>query len=207
MPSVPPRDIVVIAASVGGVEALCQIVRRLPADLPAALLFVLHTGAHQSRLPEILAKSGALPAHHARHYDPVQNGRIYVAPPDHHMRIGAHGIELDRGPKEHYARPAADPLFRSAANCYHERVLGIVMTGGDTDGAQGLIDIKAAGGITVVQDPRQAKSPEMPISALLKDSPDFCLPINEIAALIERLSKGGCLPGAKRNSHLASSAE
>lgn len=181
------RDIVCIAASLGGIDALCQIIRALPAGLSAALRIVQHRRA-QECLPEILTRCGTLSAHQARHQEPVEHSKIYVAPPDHHMRVGPCGIQLDKGPKEHYTRPAADPLFRSAAQIYCERVVGIVLTGGDADGAEGLREIKAAGGVAVVQDPKEAIAPEMPISGLRQDTPDYCLAINGIAALIKELS-------------------
>src|SRR5271156_2204526 len=112
----PPRDIVVIGASRGGVEALKGIVAALPPSLQAALLIVLHISpTHASLLPAVLSGAGPLPAEHGRTGTRIELCRIYVAPPDHHMTVGPIGIiRLDQGPKEHHTRPAADPLFRSA---------------------------------------------------------------------------------------------
>jgi len=151
----PPRDIVVIGASRGGVEALRGIVAALPPSLQSALLIVLHISpTHASLLPDVLSRAGPLPAEHGRDGTRIERGRIYVAPPDHHMTVGPIGfIRLDQGPKENHTRPAADPLFRSAASVYGPRVIGIILTGGGSDGTQGLIAIEQAGGLAIVQDP------------------------------------------------------
>lgn len=191
------HDIFVIGASVGGVEALQKIVAPLPVDVPASIFVVLHIGRSHSALEKILGASGKLPASRAMHGEPIRSSRIYVAPPDHHIVLDKSRIYLDKGPKEHYTRPAADPLFRSAAMAFGQRVVGIVLTGGDRDGAQGLAEIKAAGGVSVVQDPAEAEDPSMPKSGLMVDSPDYCLPLAEIPGLIIRLSR----PGSARDEH------
>jgi two-component system chemotaxis response regulator CheB len=185
-----PRDIVVIGASRGGVEALKDIVAVLPPGLQSALLIVLHIDPTlTSRLPGILSSSGPLPAEHGRNGMHIERGRIYVAPPNHHMTVGPIGfIGLNRDPKENYTRPAADPLFRSAASVYGSRVIGIVLTGGGRDGTKGLIAIEQAGGLAIVQDPDEARDRSMPTSALVHDNPDLCLPLSEIAGVIMRLS-------------------
>jgi two-component system chemotaxis response regulator CheB len=185
---------VVIAASAGGVEALRNVVRPLPAGLPSAIFIVLHTSArHESVLPRILATVSALPVGHARNGETIQSGRIYVAPPDFHMTVARDRVWLDQGRKENYMRPAADPLFRSAAAAYGTRVIGIVLTGLDGDGAQGLKAVTSAGGFGIVQRPDTAQYPEMPIAALalalVEDDPDYCLALPEISATIIRLAQ------------------
>src|ERR1700730_11522077 len=126
-----PRDIVVIGASRGGVEALRGIVTALPLSPQSTLLIVLHISpTHASLFPAVLSSAGPLPAEHGRNGTRMERGRIYVAPPDHHMTVGPIGfIRLDEGPKQHHTRPAADPLFRSAASVYGSRVIGIILTG------------------------------------------------------------------------------
>jgi|SRR5262245_43653066 two-component system chemotaxis response regulator CheB len=184
------QDIVVVAASAGGVEALRDIVRRLPAGLPSAIFIVLHTPAHhESALPQILASVTALPVSHARHGERIQRGRIYVAPPDFHMTVARGHVWLDQGRKENYTRPAADPLFRSAAAAYGPRVIGIVLTGLDGDGAEGLKAVTTAGGYGIVQRPDTAQYPQMPKAAIAEDDPDHCLPLPEISAAIVRLAE------------------
>ncbi len=191
-----PRDIVVIGASRGGIEAIVRIVAALPPDLQSTLLIVPHISpTHASLFPDALSRAGPLPAEHGRNGTRIERGRVYVAPPDHHMTVGPIGfIRLDQGPKQHYTRPAADPLFRSAASMYGSRVIGIILTGSGSDGTQGLIAVKQAGGLAIVQDPGDARDPGMPMSALLHDNPDLCLPLSEIPGVIirlrERLNKG-----------------
>ena len=176
------RDIVVIGASRGGVAALIEIVAALPPGLQSAVLIVLHTmPTYVSQLPAILSRAGPLPAEHGRNGTHIECGRIYVAPPDHHMTVGPNGvIQLNQDPMENYTRPAADPLFRSAASLYGSRVIGIILTGGGSDGTQGLIAVEQAGGLAIVEAPGDALDPGMPLNALLHDNPDLCLPLSKI---------------------------
>ncbi|HEX6123143.1 MAG TPA: chemotaxis protein CheB, partial [Ktedonobacterales bacterium] len=134
------HDLIVIGASAGGVEALITIARELPHDLPAAVCVVLHVPPHvPSLLPKILAQAGPLPATHARDQEPLLPGRIYVAPPDHHLLARQGHLRVTRGPRENRSRPAVDPLFRTAAHAYGPRVIGVVLSGALDDGTAGLI--------------------------------------------------------------------
>jgi two-component system chemotaxis response regulator CheB len=180
--------IVVIGGSLGGVEALQSLASGLPRDIPAALFVVQHIGRSTSRLPEILARSGPLPAVHAAQGDAVLPGKIYVAPPDHHLLLAEGFTRLTRGPRENWVRPAIDPLFRSAAAVYGPNVIGVVLTGGLNDGTAGLHAIRARGGIAVVQHPADATCPEMPASALRHAGADFCVPLREIPRLLSDLT-------------------
>src|ERR1700712_180297 len=148
--------IIVIGASAGGVSALQELVAILPADLAAPVLVVLHIGAHPSTLPELLSARGPLAAQHGQDGEVLEGGRIYIAPPDHHMLLVGDRLGLNRGPKEHHARPAIDPLFLSAALSRGTDVIGVILTGMLDDGTFGLQAIKACGGAAVVQDPREA---------------------------------------------------
>jgi two-component system chemotaxis response regulator CheB len=182
------HDIVVIGASAGAVEALRQITSRLPPDLPAAVFVVVHVPAtFPSRLPEILARAGALPVSHARDGEVFQRGRIYVAPPGRHLVIEGGTTRLTLGPRENRVRPAVDTLFRSAALAHGPRVVGVVLTGGLDDGTAGLWAIKERGGIAVVQDPADAQAPGMPASALANVDVDHRVPLREMAQTIVQL--------------------
>ncbi len=176
--------IVVIGASMGGVAAIRALTAALPADFPAAVFVVLHIGAHKSELPWLLNQAGPLRACHPGDGDLVRAGHIYVAPPDHHMLVESGHVRLTRGPRENWARPAVDPLFRSAARAYGPDVTGVVLTGGLNDGTAGLFEVKQRGGMTVVQDPGDAEDPSMPRSALQHVAVDHCLPLRDIAALL-----------------------
>jgi two-component system, chemotaxis family, protein-glutamate methylesterase/glutaminase len=185
------RDIMVIAASAGGVQALRRLVGQLPADLGASVFVVVHIGPNRpSLLPHILSRSGPLPAYHPVHGQAIEQGRIYVAPPDLHMRLHLGAIHLDRGSKVRHTRPAADPLFQSAAEAYGPRTVGVVLTGGDHDATEGARAIKAHGGLIIVQQPYEADTPSMPLSALRDDHPDYILHLDEIPALLVTLSQG-----------------
>jgi two-component system chemotaxis response regulator CheB len=186
---VPSRDIVVIGASVGGIEALRTIVGGLPADFPASVFVVMHVSPQSpSILADILDRAGALPAANAADGERIQPGRIYVAPPDHHLVIEPNRVRVTRGPKEKRFRPAVDPLFRSAAQVYGPRVIGVILTGYLDDGTAGLWAVKQLGGTSVVQDPQEALAPSMPASALRQVRVDHCVPVAEIAPLLVRLT-------------------
>jgi two-component system chemotaxis response regulator CheB len=184
---VPAHDIVVIGASAGGVEAISKVVAGLPRDLKAAVFVVLHLSRGRSVLPEILTRAGRLPAKHPIDGELIQHGRIYVAVPDHHLTIEDDHVRVLHGPTENSARPAVDPLFRSAARTYGSRVIGIVLTGSLDDGTSGLAAVKEAGGIAVVQDPEEAFAPSMPRSALEFVQVDHVLPLHEISGLVVSL--------------------
>ena len=185
----PGHDVIVIGASTGGVEALMQIVRDLPADLPAAVLVVLHIPPQgSSRLPEILSRAGTLPATHPTDHEPIRPGHIYVAPPDFHVLVEKGKVRVVRGPRENRARPAIDPLFRTAAVSYGPRVVGVILTGALDDGTSGLWAIKQRGGLAVIQDPEEALISSMPANALEYVTIDYCLPLSGIPAALARLA-------------------
>jgi two-component system, chemotaxis family, protein-glutamate methylesterase/glutaminase len=152
------RDIVVIGSSAGGITPLSELVGGLPPDFPASILIVQHIPPHApSMLPEILSRAGPLPAVHPKPNEPIQPGRIYVAPPDHHLLIAESGKAIvARGPKENRFRPSIDALFRSAAYVYGPRVIGVVLSGALDDGTSGLWSVKRMGGMAVIQDPEDA---------------------------------------------------
>jgi two-component system, chemotaxis family, protein-glutamate methylesterase/glutaminase len=184
----PDHDIVVVGASAGGVEALVRLAASVPAQLPAAVFVVLHvppTGT--SALPGILGRSGPLPASHVKDGEPIEPGRIYVAPPDHHLLVRAGHVHLARGPRENGHRPAVDPLFRSAAREYTTRVVGVVLSGALDDGSAGLVAVKSRGGLAVVQDPADALYSGMPVNALQHVAVDHVLPAAAMGELLARL--------------------
>jgi two-component system chemotaxis response regulator CheB len=182
------HDIIVIGASAGGVSALQRLLREMPKGLDAALFVVIHLSAHaRSALPRILERAGPLPAAHPEDGEAIVPGRVYVAPPDRHMLLVDGHVRLSRGPRENHTRPAVDPLFRSAALAYGPRVVGVVLTGYLDDGTSGLVAIKARGGISVVQDPEDARHDAMPRNAIRGDSPDHCLPLDAMPDLLRRL--------------------
>lgn len=182
------HDVIVIGASAGGVAALQILARGLPEDLAAAVLVVLHTSPDGPYLlPGILSRVGKIPAVKPRDGEPIEQRKIYVAPPGHHLLVSDGRIGLSRGPKENCTRPAIDPLFRTAAATYGPRVAGVILTGMLDDGTVGLAAVKERGGVAVVQDPLDALYPSMPRSALEHVQVDYAVPLAEVAQLLARL--------------------
>ena len=176
------RDIIVMGASAVVFEVMGEVLRGLPADLPAAVFVVMHISADgPGLLAQVLARHARLPVTEARHGEPLRTGRIYVPRPDHHLLVGEHHVRVLRGPKQNRHRPAVDPLFRSAAMVFGPRVIGVVLTGNLDDGTAGLRAIKDRGGLAVVQDPRDAEFPGMPQSAVNQVAVDLVLPAARIA--------------------------
>jgi chemotaxis response regulator CheB len=189
------RDIVVIGASSGGVDALTRLVAGLPPNLPAAVHVVQHTGpGAPGLLGQILDRVGPLPVRMAVDGEPFAFGEIRVAPPDHHLLLTTDGVRLDRGPIENRVRPAIDVLFRSAAIALGSRVIGVVLTGNLSDGAAGLRAIKQCGGISLVQAPEDALYPDMPRNAIRNDHPDAVLPLEALADEIAPYVRGHAMP-------------
>jgi two-component system chemotaxis response regulator CheB len=181
----PGHDIIVIGASVGGVQTLLELVQALPPGLPAALFVVCHFPPHtRSNLPEILSRNGPLLASHARDGEPIYPGHIYVAPEDRHLLLERDRVRVMRGPRENRLRPAIDPLFRSAARVFGPRAVGVILSGVFYDGVAGLMAIRAAGGIAVVQDPRDAPAPSLPQTAFHVAGADHLVPASALAPLL-----------------------
>lgn len=189
----PKRDIIVIGASAGGIDALQRMVKGLPGNLQAAIFITVHISPQgPALLADILTRAGSLPAVTSSDWEEVRMGHIYVAPPDHHLIIDPSGYtRVTRGPKENRFRPAVDPLFRSAARAYGPRVTGVILTGGLDDGTAGLLAVKRRGGLAVIQDPSDALVPSMPLNASEHVAIDYSLPLSEIAPLLVRLSEEG----------------
>lgn len=184
------KDIVVIGASAGGMEALQKLVSRLPADLPASVFIVWHLSPGlKSLLPQVLSRAGPLRAQHPLDGDRIEKGRIYVAPNDHHMLLEKGYIRITKGPKENRFRPAVDPLFRSAAYVYGPRTVGVVLTGALDDGTAGLWTIKLRGGTAIVQEPADAAIRSMPLNALEHTEADYKVPVAEMGELIGRVAR------------------
>lgn len=183
------RNIIVIGASAGGFEAIRELVAELPRDLNAAIFIVWHMSPNVTGvLPLVLNREKTVLASNAIDNEPIVFNRIYVAPPDRHLILENGYIRVTRGPKENRFRPAVDPLFRSAAYIYGNRVIGIVLSGALDDGTAGLWTIKSRGGIAVVQDPRDAEVSSMPEHALEAVEVDYRLPVSKMAALLARLT-------------------
>jgi two-component system, chemotaxis family, protein-glutamate methylesterase/glutaminase len=190
---VTPRghNIVVIGTSAGGLEALDSLVGQLPSDLPSTLFVVQHMAPENTgvALLQRLGKHRSFHCSIATNGEEFQTGRIYISPADHHLLVKKKHVLVTKGARENRYRPGIDPLFRSAASTHGPHVVGVLLTGVLDDGTAGLLAIKRCGGVTIVQDPKEAAYPEMPQSALNNLDVSHCAPISEIAVLLEKYAR------------------
>ncbi|MEK9284179.1 MULTISPECIES: chemotaxis protein CheB [unclassified Bradyrhizobium] len=192
------HDIIVIGGSAGATTPLKQILGRLPVDLPAAIFIVLHIPAQGIGILSTVASSaGKLPVRQAENGMKIEPGQVILGAPDHHLLLSEDRVFLGRGPRENMVRPAIDALFRSAALHHGPRVIGVLLSGLLSDGAAGLNAIKRCGGMTVVQDPMDAISDEMPRRAMEATTIDLCVPGATMGDVLSELVKeppGAALP-------------
>ena len=184
----PSRAVVVVGASAGGVEPMAELIGSMPADLAAAVLVVLHMppGA-DSHLPEILERAGPLQARHAENGEPLENGHVYVSPPDVHLTIEEGHVRTDRGPRQNHHRPAIDPLLRSASRWRDGRTIAVILSGVQHDGLSGAIAVCRNGGAVIAQDPGEAMFPSMPAAVLAGVPGSLAMPVSEMAPRIVAL--------------------
>jgi two-component system, chemotaxis family, protein-glutamate methylesterase/glutaminase len=183
------RDVIVVGGSAGALPALEVIVRDLPGDLPASLFVALHGSlSTPGYIAPILSREADLIVSYARDDTPIELGHIYVAPPDYHLLLRPGRMRVVRGPRENGFRPAVDPLFRTAARSYGNRVVAVLLSGGLDDGTHGVMYVNECGGTAIVQDPAEAPVPSMPKSAIENAHVDCVLRAGKIAAEIIRLA-------------------
>lgn len=184
---VSSRNLVVIAASAGGFQAIRSVLSSLPASFPAAIALVQHRGdSDPERLPDLLNRRTALKVRHARTGDLLEAGTVYLCPPGIHMTT-EHVVRLVEGPRLDFVRPSANLMFRSAAQAYGNRAIGVVLSGCGSDGAAGCKAISEAGGTVVAQDPASSVHAYMPAAALRSGRVDLVLPLDQIGAALQRL--------------------
>lgn len=187
----PAFEAVVIGTSAGGVEALATLLGALPGTFAPAILTVLHLPPDRATvLPALLARRCARPVKEAEDKEPVQAGTVYLAPPDYHLLVEPDAtLSLSRDEPVHYSRPSIDLLFESAAMTWRQRLLGIILTGASSDGAEGLREVRAWGGAAWVQDPQEASSPAMPAAAIAVAGADAILTLSGIARRLANLQQ------------------
>lgn len=186
------REAVVIGVSAGGLDALESLLSSIPDDFALSVVVVQHLHPHQDKFYiEFLEKSCPIPVREADEKEPVAPGVVYFAPPNYHLMIEADKtFSLSIDEKVNFSRPSVDVLFETAAQAYGPALIGIVLTGANRDGAEGLRRIKESGGLTIVQDPAGAEFPAMPLAALEETEPDYVLDLEQIGRLLGKISRG-----------------
>ena len=182
-------ELAVIGASWGGLHALTTVLSSLrDEEVRCAIVIAQHRSAESAEgaLPELLANAGTLSVRDAQDKEPIEPGTVYVAPPDYHLLIEPGSFALSTDERVQFARPSIDVLFETAAESYGERTLGVILTGGNADGAAGLRVIHDYGGLTVVQDPATAERRDMPAAALAVTPTASVLPLEEIGPFLVR---------------------
>jgi two-component system chemotaxis response regulator CheB len=179
-------DLIVIGASWGGLHAVGEILSALPAETDAAVVIAQHRTKDviEGGLAGLLAHRAHLPVADANDKTSIDPGHVYLAPPNYHLLVQPGYFSLSTDEHIHFARPSIDVLFESAADAYRERVIGVILTGSNADGAAGLAQIKRAGGVAIVQDPLTAERHEMPGAALAVTAPDAVLALDEIGPFL-----------------------
>jgi len=182
--------LIAIGGSAGAIQAIRKLCHGLKPDIPAAVCVVIHVGARGANLiADVFDEGCPLPFVTATEGQKLEAGRAYVAPADRHLLVIDGTLRLGSGPRENLARPAIDPLLRSAGFAYGPRAIGVVLTGTLNDGATGLADLKRCGGVTVVQNPADAEAPEMPLEALKASEVDYRAPLAELGELLTTLAR------------------
>ena len=192
--SVRGIEAIVIGASAGGVEALLTIFAELPADFGLPILTVLHLpDERRSQLAEVFDRRVAMPVVEARDKEVIKPGTLYFAGPGYHLSVEHdRSLSLSQEDRVHHSRPAIDYLFESAADVYGKGLMAILLTGANQDGARGMAHVKQCGGITIVEDPAEARSAVMPRAALALHTPDHILPLSRIGTLLASLESSPC---------------
>lgn len=190
IPDYPRRryDVVAMGSSAGGLNALTQVLRGLPRNLPASIVVVQHLSPeHKSWISKLLGHSSPMKVKQAEHGEVMLPGTAYIAPPDEHLLVGPGKIQLAHSQLVHFSRPSIDLLFESVAGTYGSRAIGVVLSGSGRDGAAGIRAIKEAGGITIAQSPETAEFRPMPQAAVDTGCIDFVLPLEKIGSTLIEL--------------------
>jgi len=181
-------DVVAIGASAGGLNALTQVLRSLPATFPSSIVVVQHLSPdHKSWIANLLGHACRMKVKQAEHGEIMLPGLVYTAPPDEHLLVGPGKIQLAHSQLVHFSRPSIDLLFESVAGTYGSRAIGVVLSGSGRDGATGIRAIKEAGGITFSQAPETAEFRPMPQAAVDTGYIDFVLPLEKIGSTLIEL--------------------
>ncbi len=182
-------DAIVIGTSAGGLNALAVLLSKLPCDFSVPIFIVQHLAPDGgSYLVEYLKSITSIPIKEAESQETITAPMVYIAPPNYHMLLDRNNtIVLSTEGKVNYSRPSIDPLFDSAAEIYHERLIGVILTGANSDGSDGLKRIKELGGLAIVQNLSESEATAMPLAAMLKTHADYILDLEDIAKVLKKI--------------------
>ena len=180
-------SVVVIGTSAGGLKALERVLGGLPPEFPVPIVAVQHRSRESEAFASVMQSLVKLPVDEAEDKEPLAAPHVYVAPPDYHLLLEPGRLALSTDDPVSFSRPSIDVLFESAADVYGKGLLGIILTGWNEDGADGLEAVHRAGGLTIVQNPDTAEAPVMPQAALARTPVHHILNLEEIAALLAAL--------------------
>lgn len=184
-------DVVAVGASAGGLNAISQLVRELPANFPCSVVVVQHLSPdHKSWIASLIARATRLRVKQAEHGEIMLPGTVYIAPPDEHLLVGPGKVQLAHSQLVHFSRPSIDLLFESVAGTYGSRSVGVILSGSGRDGAAGVRAIKEAGGTTFAQAPDTAEFRHMPDAAIATGCVDFTLPLEKMGVSLAELCSG-----------------
>lgn len=182
-------EIVALLASAGGLKAISAVLSGLPPGFPVPIVVVQHLSPRQpSLMADILSRRISLAVTQAEDGEPLCPAHVYLAPPDRHLLVTRQRtISLSSTEKVHHVRPSGDVLFESVAACYGMGAVAVILTGGDGDGATGLLAVKEAGGVTIAQDEASSESFSMPRAAIATGGVDHILTLEAIAPMLMSL--------------------
>ena len=186
-------ELICIGASWGGLDAIEKLLADIPSEVDAPIVIAQHRDAQESALAELMSRYTARRVVDAVDKQALERNHVYLAPPDYHLLVEPGSLALSLEERVQYARPSIDVLFESAADAYGPTVIGVILTGANADGAEGLAHIKHCGGVAVIQDPAEAERREMPTAAIAKTAADAVLPLSDIGKFIYGL----CLEPAR----------
>jgi two-component system, chemotaxis family, protein-glutamate methylesterase/glutaminase len=181
------KRVIVVGGSAGGISALCSLLKGIPGNFPAPILAVIHIAEETHKLSTVLQRCSALKVVDPTKPQPIEPGKVYIAPPNRHLVVRSGCATAVMGPRENRHRPSVDTLFRSAARSYRTALIGVVLTGALDDGSAGALAIKSRGGTLVVQDPDDAEVPDMPANVIRQVKADHCVKLTQMPGVLQRL--------------------
>jgi two-component system chemotaxis response regulator CheB len=194
-------ELIAIGASAGGFPAVREVLSGIDSEFPATVIVLHLDPRHKSQVATLLAHKTGKPVKEAAHDEPIIPGNVYIGPPDEHLLVSQGKIQLAHSRLVRFSRPSIDMMFGSVAASYGERAIGVILSGSNRDGADGIAAIKGAGGVTIAQDPATAEYRVMPQAAIDTGCVDLVVPLAGIAKALSQLLARGQKARWRKKSH------